>query len=360
MNKFKADVNDLKRIMKVLIQCYDRKSEIYADIQLVQENGRLTIRSTNGTFLCEMSMNVTVGSCDPFCIDGDMFNKVINISRGQVEILTDGRSCVIKGTGRTRLPIISKTIYAPEDLDGKIVTIQQENFRSVHGLTAYARATTEDRPILTGTLLETDEKRLRMVALDGYMMAIENTPCSGDIVSAVVPGAVMDLIDSALLPGDELTLVTNGKIIQAKTSNMTLQCALMAGEYIDYHRLLPKTFKTEIMIDTEQLMDALKGCCILNSKLKLIRMSVGQDELTITNNTESADYEARIPCQTTGDVLIIAFAEKYLIDTIGAIRADKTIMKFNTPVSPVYITVQGSDCVHMCLPVRLQEAKQDE
>ena len=110
----------------------------------------------------------------------------------------------------------------------------------------------------------------------------------------------------------------------------------------------------------QQLMDTLKGCSILNSKLKLIRMSVGQDELTITNNSESADYEARIPCQTTGDVLNIAFAEKYLIDTIGAIRADKTIMKFNTPVSPVYITVQGSDGVHMCLPVRLQEAKQDE
>ena len=72
-----------------------------------------------------------------------------------------------------------------------------------------------------------------------------------------------------------------------------------------------------------------------------------------------ADFEAKIPCETQGEGILIAFNERYLMNTVSVLRADESVMKINTATSPVFIQCKESDGVHMCLPVRLFEVVGD-
>lgn len=356
MNKIIADSGELNRIMKVLSRCMDKKISTRSNIQILHENDKLTIRAANGTFLGEMSMKVPGGDGEAFCVDGDMFARVVGMCNKDIEILTDGKNCALKGIGRTRIPIVNAKVKTPDKLKGDSVTVKAEHFKNAYSLVSYAIAQDQSRPLLTGVLVETEEKTMRFVACDGFQIAVESVPCSGKKTgSMIIPGAFMDLISSAIMPGDELELITNGKIIQARTKDMTIQCALMIGEYVDYKCLIPQTFATETKICTDDLMDALKSSSVVNNKLNTVKVAVRTDELIVTNNSPMADFEAKIPCVTQGDGGMIAFNERYLMNTVSVLKAEESVIKFNTATSPVLIQCKESDGIHICMPVRLHE-----
>lgn len=356
MNKIIADSGELNRIMKVLSRCMDKRMSIHSNIQILHENDKLTIRAANGTFLGEMSMKVPGGDVETFCVDGDMFARVVGMCNKNIEILTDGKNCALKGIGRTRIPIVNTKVKAPDEIKGDSVTVKAEHFKTAYSLVSYAIATDLSRPLLTGVLVETENKMMRFVACDGFQIAVESVPCGGKKTgSMIIPGAFMDLISSALMPGDELELITNGKIIQARTKDMTIQCALMIGEYVDYKYLIPQTFATETKISTDELMNALKSSSVVNNKMNTVKVAVRADELIVTNNSPMADFEAKIPCVTQGDGGMIAFNERYLMNTVSVLKEDESIIRFNTATSPVLIQCKGSDGIHICMPVRLHE-----
>lgn len=359
MNRIKVDSDGLKQIMKIIGPCTGKKTGLYVNVQIAHKDNRLTIRGMNGTFVGEMSMKVPGGEGDTFCIDADMFTKVINLNNGDVEILTDGKNCVLKGIGRMRIPIVAANVNEPDRLNGETVTMKAEHFKSVYKLVSYAKATDESRPLLTGVLIESDGDRLRMVAIDGFQIAIENAPCSGDCMEVIVPGSFMDLVASAVTPGEEIDLITNGRLIQVKTDSMTLQCPLLVGNYLDYKKLIPESFQTECMIFTDRLMDALKSSSIVNNKLGTVKLSVRDNSITVSNNSQYADFEDKIPCDMTGNDIRIAFNEHYLMNTIGAVNTDKAVMKFNRSVSPVFVQAKGSDGIHILTPVKINEVLQD-
>ena len=164
MNKIIADSGELNRIMKVLSRCMDKRMSIHSNIQILHENDKLTIRAANGTFLGEMSMKVPGGDGETFCVDGDMFTKVIGMCSKAIEILTDGKNCVLKGTGRTRIPIVNAKVKTPDKLKGDSVTVKAEHFKNAYSLVSYAIAQDAGGTLWIGTrngLASFDGRRFR-------------------------------------------------------------------------------------------------------------------------------------------------------------------------------------------------------
>ena len=83
------------------------------------------------------------------------------------------------------------------------------------------------------------------------------------------------------------------------------------------------------------------------------KMKVESDQITVSSNSETADYEAEMPCITQGSGLTIAFNQKYIMNTMGVIGDDTAVMKFNSSLSPCVIQAKGSDGIHLTLPVRI-------
>ena len=355
MNKIKADSGELNRIMKIMSRCIDKRFSIHSNIQIIHENGNLIIRATNGVFMGEMSMKVPGGTGETFCVDGDMFSKVIGLCKGDIEIITDEKNCSVKGAGRTRLPIIKATVQGPDKIKGKNVTVKTDHFKKAYGLVSYAVTTDQSRPALTGVYVETVENSLRFVAVDGFNMAIESIAFSGNEINVIIPAAFMDLVSAAVPGSADLKLITDGRRIQAQTDSITIQGALLAGPYIEYRRLLPNTYMTETVLKTDRILDALKSGLVIAGKEPTSRVWIKSSEVIISQNSVNADFEAKIPCNTHGEEILTAFNSRYMIDTISVIEADEVILKLNTKTSPVFVQGKGLDGMHMCMPVHVEE-----
>ena len=164
----------------------------------------------------------------------------------------------------------------------------------------------------------------------------------------------MKLISAGVSAGEHVKLSVSKGRLQASTDGMLLSCSLLKGDFPDHRKILPTSFKTECRLKADALRDALKCGSVINTGNNLVKMKVNALQLVVMSNSEQADFEAEIPCDTQGDELVIAFNQKYLMNTINAVSAEDIVMKFNTSVSPCIIQAHGGDGVHLVLPVRVK------
>ena len=356
--KIKIHSSELNRMMKIVSQCVDQRYNNFSNIEICYDNNMLTIHGTNGTIQATMSTPLLGGDGEMFCVDGTMFAKICAMCNGEVEITTDGKNCTIKGAGRTRIPIVQADVPKQSEVEGSIVTIAADDFAKCYGGVSYAVSADQSRIQLTGVLTEVDTTGLRMVALDGFQMSMEVTDCDGDDMKIIIPGNMMKLISQGTVSGDNIEIRTDGKRVEAVTDGMRLVCGLLIGDFPDYRRILPQSFKTECLVKTEELRNALKSGSVINTKQNLVKLDIGPDSIKVMNNSEEADFEADVPCDTQGDPLKIAFNLRYLMNTMAAVSTDEAILLFNSSISPMVVTPKVEEGIEagsrLLLPVRTQ------
>lgn len=351
----KIHSNELNRALKILVQCIETKvASDRANICFRHEDNKLTMWAEKFNLSGTMSVPVMGGDGEEFAVDGAMLAKVCALCKGEIGITTDGKVCTIKGVGRTRLPIVDAKAKELKKIKGKSVKIDGGKLARAFDHVRYAVSTDEiGRPILTGALVETDGSVLRMVGLDGFQMSLEETDCDGADVKAVVPGAFMGLVAGAVVDGETVELVFTENAVQVRTEDMMLQGVLLSGEFPDYRRIIPASFKTRCRVRVEDLRDTLKAGKVINSKQNLVKLNVGAESITVSNNAEAADFEAEVACETQGDPLLIAFNERYLSNTIGAVDTEDAEMSFNGGTGPVVVKSVDDPGVRLVLPVRV-------
>ena len=350
----KVHSSELNRMMKTISQCIDPKSQSLGNIEIIYDNNLLTIRGTNGSFAAVMSTPLLGGDGESFCVDGTMFARVAGMSNGEVNIITDEKTCTIKGTGRTRMQIVNAKIPAYERVCGEKAEIRVSEFIRCYNAVSYAISAEQTRPVLTGTLTISDNGRIEMVALDGFEMAVESIECGGENFRAVIPGAFLKMVSSGVTGSEKVSITVGKGRVQAETDGMIVSCSLLSGDYPDHNRILPQTFATECLVSADALKNALKCGSIVNTSGNLVKLNIAKDSITVMSNNEQecTDFDADIPCETQGDGLTIAFNQKYLMNTINSINADELVMKFNMPINPCIVQGHGQEGIHLVLPVR--------
>jgi DNA polymerase-3 subunit beta len=107
------------------------------------------------------------------------------------------------------------------------------------------------------------------------------------------------------------------------------------------------------MVNAAELMNALKSGSVVNNKQNLVKLEISENSIRVMNNSEEAEFEADIKCDTHGPGLKTAFNLKYLMNTISAINAENVVLHFNTSVSPCIAKGQDEDGIRLVLPVRV-------
>ena len=352
--KIKIHSSEINRMMRIITQCIDSRFSNYSNIEICHGDNLLTIRGANGTYLGTVFTPLLGGDGEKFCVDGNMFAKVCSMCNGEIEINADEKNCVIKGTGRTKLPVVDTVVTAQERVEGKSATMSSDDFMKCYNSVAYAIAADQTRIQLTGVLTMFGGNEVTMVTLDGFQMSLESAKCDGDEIRITIPGSFMKLVSQGLAVGEKVTFCTNGNRLEAFTDSMVLTCGLLTGEYPDYKRILPTEFKTECLVNVDELRNALKCGSIINTKQNLVKLDIGADSISVMSNGEEASFDADVACNTQGEGLKIAFNQKYLMNTINAINTEEAVMKFNSSVSPCVVTGKDEDGAHLLLPVRVQ------
>ena len=342
--------------------------QILEGVLIEADESGITLTCSDGSLTIETALVADVRESGRAVLPGKLFTELSRkLPGGEVTIkVGDNHAAFIRCmSSKSNLAGMNPVEY-PEMASveqGVTVNIPQKQLKDMISRVVFAIATDESRQILTGCLLEVTRTEARIVALDGFRLAIQKAcqpfelPQGVETLKAVIPGRVLNELSKILSDEDEFcTLLIDKTRMQATFGDTKLSTVLLAGEYIDYRRILPPSFKSIARADRIGVQNAIDRASLMarEGKNNLIRMSFSGDTLAITSNAELGDVLEELDCQLSGDPVEIAFNAKYITDVIRNITDDDLCMNFNSNVSPCVVSpADGDQYLYLILPVRV-------
>lgn len=351
--KVKLKTSEIGKAVKLCANAIDQRDPIRANIHFVAEDGEIHLSATNGQYSIEIICNGDIEEEGEAIVDGKMTYNVISKSSNDCILTSDEKSMTIKTSGRTKLPIIGHDIPMIDTVKGQSVAFDSAEFKTAINKISYAISEDESRVILTGAHIVTDGLTATITALDGFRLAQTVIPCEGDEIDIVVPSRILNAICDAITD-DNIELITNGTKITVKSNNFTINAITLSGQYIDTARIIPTSFKTKALVKTVEIKDCVDSATVASGSNNLVRLNISNDNVSITSNSEVADFHGDVNAMIEGDDIVISFNLKYLIQALNHIDTEECQIMLNQPVSPAIIVphAENTHDISLILPVR--------
>ena len=341
---------------------------VLANVLLKTEDAGLKLTATN--------LEIGVTYWVPGRIDNDgtttvparLFTDVINSlpAGDKVDLELQGAATLRIRSGRfeTHIKGIDADDFPAIPTAGERPTtrVSQKVLKQALEETAFAAASDEARPILTGVLARFEGDRLTLAAADNYRIAVKTVPLMDPVedTSIVIPARSLNELIRILADTDapvDIVLSAQRNQILFHLDGVDLVSRLIDGQFPPYQNVLPKTHATRAVLERDDLLKAVRlAALIASSSANIVKIQVGgegEPGLTVTANAETGDNEGRVEAQVEGDGTTIAFNARYLMDVLTNVNADQFALELNGPLSPgVFKPVGDDDYVHVVMPVR--------
>lgn len=224
--------------------------------------------------------------------------------------------------------------------------------------TIYAVSEVKDTPVYTGSYYEITENQLRIVAVDGFRMAIrtEAVKCS-PVMPFVVPAKTQSEVLRLITDDEaEIKLEIGRRHIAYKVGNYSVISRLIEGTFINYQNTIPKESNTEFVIKTKRLLDAVDRMSIIsNDKIKIpVRCKIEKDGIMLTCSTAVGKATDFIETPFTGNDVTIGFNYKFLSDALRYAETDEVKISIKGSLEPMTITPLNSDSfLFLVVPMRI-------
>lgn len=370
--KFIIEKNELLRNIEKASKAITGKSTVATlkGLMIQVSNGRIIILGS------DMDLSIlAIGHCEvieigSMLVDAKIFIEIIRkLPNGEItiEITEDELVSITCNKSKFSIVKMNEKEYPgfPKENDGIEITVSKEMFRKMIGEVHFAVAQDSTRPILQGILYEVKDSTLKLVALDGYRLAISsNKVNNGTDMSAVIEGNSLTTISKLIDSNGDMKIYLHKNHIEFKIDNLIIYSRLLEGEYIKYQSLLPDESKIDVTIDRLEFMDAIQRSTLIakssDSVNPILKLTVQNDGMldTIIINSDSNKGKAReeITVEINGveREIEIAFNGRYLEDMLKNMSADKIVMKFTKSLAPCICTpFENDDAKYLVLPVRV-------
>ena len=296
-------------------------------------------------------------------VSARLFNEIIRkLPEEVVNVETDERMITYINSGAADYQIVginaAEYPELPNVQEMSSLTVNAELLKNMIRQTVFAVSDNMAKPIYTGSLFDIDGGVFRIVAVDGFRMAIreENVDCDLS-TKFVVPGKTQNEILKLITDNKKDVNITVGqRHIVLKIENYSIISRLIEGSFLDYKSTVPKTAATEFVINTRILSAAVDRMSLLtNEKIQSpVRCSISADQIKLSCATTVGRANDMIPVSVIGSEVEIGFNNRYLLDALRNAETDEVKVILNGSLSPMIIKpVQGDSFTFLVVPMRL-------
>ena len=258
--------------------------------------------------------------------------------------------------------------------DGVAAEVDPLVLKSAITRVAFAAATEESRPVLTGVEVKLDESTFTMAAADGFRLAVQNgtlLKAVPDEVSVIVPARTMNelnrLIGDREEPVEILMTPEKGQVMFRVGGGDTVEIVsqLLQGTFPNYEQLIPQSYTTRAVMDLPTVLRAARTASIFaRDGSNIIRMHL----MPAAADTEPPKVEISARSEEVGDNQDvvdldeiegeegkIAFNSRYLLDVLAVLEKGKVALETTTSSSPgVFKLTDSEDYIHVVMPMFVQ------
>jgi len=345
---------------------------VLSNILLVAENGRLRLSATD----LEIGVTCTVGAkihqAGATTVPARTFTDLVSTmsdTRIDLELVESTYTLeVSNGASQARLQCIGPDEFPPlQAPESQGLRLSGADLKEAILQVAFAAASADARPVLTGVLLELDpdQNQLTLVAVDGFRLAkrvLAFEPAQGiEPFKIVLPARGLREL-ARIIRGDEtieLRVIPSQVIFrlpEIEWLSLTLE-----GQFPDYEQIIPQAYQTRATLLTVDLLKACKQAEIFaREDSNITRLEVqarGESEpaqVAVTGRCdETGSNQTLVDAQVSGEPLITAYNARFLQEALNAIKSSTVVLETQDATSPGVIrpTEGQDDYVQIIMPM---------
>ena len=315
-------------------------------------------------------------------VSASKFSQIVRVmDGGDITLTVDDRNCATIVSGRsshTMTALPAKDFpEIPRLTSTQGFVAPQRVVRSMMAKCLYAMGVNDQRPVLNGLFFSVSGGKLHMVSCDSFKMATCATEADiygleADLAVEdtrfILPNKSVSELYKLLNDKDEeavVTVYTSRKNIIFVMGDLTFFSKLIEGEYIDYNRIILRNHRITVYADRETVISALEHAALITeekvagSVRSHVRLEVQGHVLKISATSGTGSSYDEVAIGHEGDDLVIAFNNRYLIDSLRACQADRVKLSMSSPLSSINIEPSDDDTavedLFMLLPVRMKD-----
>src|SRR3989344_798851 len=331
------DNNNLPILKNVLIKTHNNKVKISATNLEVGID-----KLVSGKIIEEGSLTVPFNTFYNIISNADSERINIKIEKNNLLVKTDNYQAKIQGIIENEFPIIPKI---SNNLN--FIEINSDLFKNSILDVISAAQISEIRPEISGILFDFQNTFLKLVATDSFRLAektILNNQFKTNInngFKAIVPlKTIQEVV--RIFPGDgDITIHLDQNQILFKNSEQELISRLIDGQFPDYEQIIPKNIETEIILNNEKFIKAIRLVSALSGKVNEIKLKIKENSKALeiySANQHLGENSYLIPAKIKGpDFRELNFNWRYLTDGIKAVKTENIFLGVNGDVKPAVI-----------------------
>lgn len=239
--------------------------------------------------------------------------------------------------------------------------ISQGELRRLIRHTAFAAATDDSRPFLTGVFVEVEQDEIRLVATDSSRLAfrrgklLEETdrPRSG-IVPVRALSELMRILDDDDDAVVEFEITESQAVFRAAGVQMISR--VIEGQFPDYRRVLATDQPTRFRLDRTQLLAAVERVALIARRsTPVVRLAVKGETLSLSSReAEVGQAYEELTVVKEGEDLETAYQARFLTEVLRAMDSDQVEVGLGDGLRQGSITPVGDEnYVYIVMPVRV-------
>jgi DNA polymerase-3 subunit beta len=250
----------------------------------------------------------------------------------------------------------------PKVADGIATKVKVEELHQGIAQVAFAAATEESRPVLTGVDAKFEGDSLTLAAADGFRLAVYKLPLAAAVskeTEAIIPARALSELSRLIGEEEVVDITVNSAKGQAlfRLKNIEIVSQLVQGTFPNYAQLIPQSYTSRAVVSVGDFLRATKTASIFaRDGSGIVRLMMSPGKLVVSARSEEiGDDVGEIDAEVEGEEAKIAFNGKYLTDVLGVLRESQVALEATNPSSPGVVRPVGVDnYIHVVMPMFVQ------
>ncbi len=362
--KFEINQKDLLKHINIAQKAISSRTtiQILEGILFTTKNNYLILTSTDLELSIKTKVKCLVEEEGQIVINSSMIGNIVRkLPDAPIKINLTGDNIQIKCMN-SEFNLIGQDFSdyppLPKKEENETIKLDTNILKNAIKQTVFASSQDETRPALTGVLVELFNNEINFVALDGFRISLRkfNMDCKEN-VKEIIPARALVELQKILDDDKEIEIDFASNSIIFNIDDTTVYSRLLDGKFINYKDIITADYSTKIEINKKDFQDSLERASLLarEEKANLIKISVVDDNLNITSNSEYGNVNENITCTKEGEDIDIAFNAKYLLDGLKVIDSENCQILLTGSLNPCIIHPVDDDIdyTYLVLPVRL-------
>ena len=349
---------------------------VLQNVKIATEEGMLVLTATNLDIAITTRVGAQVQAEGEITIPARLLSDFVNsLPDDRIEIqsvnepLSVSLNCQrfsanINGTDPDEFPPI------PTVDEGATIKVDPQLLRDTVSHVAFAAATEDSRPVLTGIKVEVNQSDFTFAAADGFRLAVYEGKLLEPIsepMEFIIPARALQEVGRLIGTDDtavEFTVTTAGTHALFNIGNGENVSQLMPGSFPNFRSLIPSEHKNRVIVQNSDFARAVKTSSIFaRDGSGILRIQIMNDEdggkLSISSRAEEVgDNQGDIDGVVEGDVdddSKIAFNNKYLAEVLDVLGEGEVAFEMTSPSSPGVVRAPDKDgYTHVVMPMFVQ------